>query len=161
MKLSMWAMVKGQFNILPPVSEADLAGKTVLVLGANTGLGFEASKHFAQSRGQAALEELQAKTGYKKAELWIVDLAEFADKFEQDGGRLNILVENAARAQLKYESTKDGWESSLQVNCLATPLVALRLLPRMMQTARQHATVGARVSATIHFNGVGEVTRCV
>ncbi|KAJ7756205.1 hypothetical protein B0H16DRAFT_694862 [Mycena metata] len=172
MKLSMWAMVKGQFNKLPPVSEADLTGKTVLVLGANTGLGFEASKHFAsmnpgrlilacrsQSRGQAALEELQAKTGYKKAELWIIDLADFAsvtkfaDKFEQDGGRLDILVENAARAQLKYEATKDGWESSLQVNCLATPLVALRLLPRMMQTARQHTTVAriVVVSSEVHY----------
>jgi NAD(P)-dependent dehydrogenase (short-subunit alcohol dehydrogenase family) len=52
------------------------------------------------------------------AELWIVDLADFesvkqfADKFEQDGGRLDILVENAAIVTDKYEPTKDGWETA-------------------------------------------------
>ncbi|KAJ7756225.1 hypothetical protein B0H16DRAFT_1315267 [Mycena metata] len=178
MKVSMWTMAKGQFNKLPAVSKADLTGKTVLVLGANTGLGFEASKHFAsmnpgrlilacrsQSRGQAALEDLQAKTGYSRAEVWIVDLAEFAsvtrfaDKFEQDGGRLDILVENAARAQLKYEPTKDGWESSLQINDLSTPLVALRLLPRMMQTAREHKTVARIVVVSSEMHYVAEIPK--
>jgi retinol dehydrogenase-12 len=69
MKQTPWSIVKGQFATLPPVAKADLSGKTVIVLGANTGLGFEAVKHFAsmkpgrlimacrsESRGQAALE---------------------------------------------------------------------------------------------------------
>lgn len=52
----------------------DLTGKTVMVLGANTGIGFEATKHFAtmnpgrlilacrsESKGHAAVEStLQA-----------------------------------------------------------------------------------------------------
>ncbi|KAJ7160935.1 hypothetical protein C8R46DRAFT_1106009 [Mycena filopes] len=172
MKVSVWAMMKGQFNKLPPVVRADLAGKTVLVLGANTGLGFEACKHFAsmnpgrlilacrsQTKGQAAVERLETSTGYKKAELWIVDLADFAsvtgfaDKFEQDGGRLDLLIENAAVSALKYAPTVDGWETLLQVNCLATPLVALRLLPRMLQTAREHGTVPrvVVVSSEMHY----------
>jgi retinol dehydrogenase-12 len=60
---------------------------------------------------------LKAATGYTKAELWIIDLADFesvkqfADRFEKDGGRLDILVENAAIAPTTYEATKDGWES--------------------------------------------------
>jgi NAD(P)-dependent dehydrogenase (short-subunit alcohol dehydrogenase family) len=62
---------------------------------------------------------LKAATGYSKAELWIIDLADFesvkqfADKFERDGGRLDILVENAALATFDYDATKDGWEASL------------------------------------------------
>lgn len=62
--------------------------------------------------------ELKAATGYTRAELWIIDLAnfasvtQFADKFERDGGRLDILVENAAVGSSKYESTTDGWETS-------------------------------------------------
>ncbi|KAJ7043963.1 hypothetical protein C8F04DRAFT_943030, partial [Mycena alexandri] len=41
---------------------------------------------------------IQAETECRTLELWIVDLAEFAsvkrfaDKFEQDGGRLGIVV---------------------------------------------------------------------
>jgi retinol dehydrogenase-12 len=62
--------------------------------------------------------EVKDETGYT-AELWIVDLADFAsvrrfgDKFDKDGGRLDILVENAGVSTEKYESTKDGWESTL------------------------------------------------
>ncbi|KAJ7483218.1 hypothetical protein FB451DRAFT_1084389 [Mycena latifolia] len=159
MKLSFWAFIQSQFTRAQPVLTADLTGKTVVVLGANTGLGFEATKHFArmnpgrlilacrnQSKGQAALEKLKAATGYATAELWIIDLADFAsvkrfaDKFEQDGGRLDILVENAAIAPFTYDRTTDGWESGLQVSNLSTPLVALLLLPIMIKTAQEHAT---------------------
>ncbi|KAJ7731222.1 hypothetical protein B0H16DRAFT_1329416 [Mycena metata] len=149
-----------QWKRQAPVLKVDLTGKTVIVLGANTGIGFEATKHFAsmdpgrlilacrsESRGKAALERLKAETSYTKAELWLIDLADFesvtkfADKFEQDGGRLDILVANAGMAIDKYEVTKDGWESSLQVNDLSTSLVALRLLPAMIKTAHEHSTV--------------------
>jgi len=40
-------IVCDQFATIPTVANADLTGKTVIVVGANTGLGFEASKHFA------------------------------------------------------------------------------------------------------------------
>ncbi|KAJ7120951.1 hypothetical protein C8R44DRAFT_877267 [Mycena epipterygia] len=173
MQLTFWDFVWGQFAKQQPVVRADLTGKTVLVLGANTGLGFEATKHFAtmnparlilacrsQSRGQAAVEKLKADTGYANAELWIVDLAEFesvkrfADKFEEDGGRLDILVANAAFVPLKgYGATKDGWEASLQVNCLATSLVALLLLPAMIKTGQDHSTTPRLVvvSSEAHY----------
>ncbi|KAJ7664768.1 hypothetical protein B0H17DRAFT_1091568 [Mycena rosella] len=172
MKLSIWALIKGQFAKLPPVAKADLTGKTVIVLGANTGLGFEATKHFArmnpgrlilacrsQSKGQAALERmLKAATGFKNAELWIIDLADFAsvksfaDKFEQDGGRLDILVENAGVAPTAYEASKDGMETAFQVNCMSTPLLAFLLLPHMMRTAQQYSTVPrlAVVASEVH-----------
>ncbi|KAF7369525.1 WW domain-containing oxidoreductase [Mycena venus] len=160
MRRTFWNFISDQWSKQQPVLKVDLTGKTVLVLGANTGLGFEATKHFAtnnparlilacrsQSKGQAALNKLKTATGYSKAELWIVDLAEFesvkqfADRFERDGGRLDILVENAAVAAPKYEATKDGWEASLEVNYLSTSLFALLLLPAMIKTAQQHSTI--------------------
>ncbi|KAJ7121955.1 hypothetical protein C8R43DRAFT_959322 [Mycena crocata] len=168
MKLTLWALLKDQFTKQAPVAKADLAGKTVIVLGANTGLGFDASKHFArmnpgrlilacrsQSRGQAALDNLQKTTGYKKAELWLIDLSDFdsvksfADKFEKDGGRLDILVENAAMMNPKFDATKYGWE----MNCLATPLLPLLLLPHMLRTAKEHATLPRVVVVTseLHY----------
>ncbi|KAJ6580743.1 hypothetical protein B0H19DRAFT_1112261 [Mycena capillaripes] len=159
MRRTLWDFVRDQFTPQQPVVKVDLTGKTIIVLGANTGLGFEAAKHFAtmnpgrlilacrsRSRGEAAVEKLTAATGCLTAELWIVDLADFssvkgfADKFEQDGTRLDILVANAALVAEKYEATKDGWETALEISCLSTPLAALLLLPTMIKTGREHST---------------------
>ncbi|KAJ7860404.1 hypothetical protein B0H14DRAFT_575715 [Mycena olivaceomarginata] len=172
MRFSLWSFIVDQWSQQPPVLQVDLTGKTVVV-GANTGLGFEAAKHFAtmtpgrlilacrsQSKGQAALDKLKAETGYAKAELWLIDLAEFesvkqfADRFERDGGRLDILVENAAVGPgPKYEATKDNWEIALQVNHLSTSLLAFLLLPAMIKTAQQHSTTPRLVvvSSDTHY----------
>ncbi|KAG6874586.1 hypothetical protein C0993_000280, partial [Termitomyces sp. T159_Od127] len=97
----------------PPVETADLTGKTVMVIGANVGSGLEATKHFARMNPARLIQQ---ETGYEAAETWIVDLSEFssviafADKFEKDGGRLDILLANAAVLPDKSMSTSDGWE---------------------------------------------------
>ena len=59
--------------------------------------------------------DIKVATG-KDVELWLVDLAQldsvlqFADKFEKDGGRLDLLVYNAAVAEWKYSKSVDGYE---------------------------------------------------
>jgi NAD(P)-dependent dehydrogenase (short-subunit alcohol dehydrogenase family) len=62
---------------------------------------------------------VEQETGYKKAELWLLDQADFAsilafaDKFEKDGGNIDILVANAAVLHnTEYLATNDGWEES-------------------------------------------------
>ena len=48
MKRSTTDLLLEQVFVKPPaVEKADLRGKTVVVVGANTGLGYEATKHFA------------------------------------------------------------------------------------------------------------------
>ncbi|KAJ7459715.1 hypothetical protein FB451DRAFT_1563441 [Mycena latifolia] len=171
-RFTLLGFIKSQYATRPPVEKVDLTGKTVMIIGANAGLGFEAAKHFAsmkpgrlilacrsQSKGQAALEKLRAETRCTTAELWIVDLAEFAsvkrfaDKFEQDGGRLDILLANAAVILPKYERSTDGWETCLQVNCLSIPLLSLLLLPCMVRTAREHSTLPriVVVASEVHY----------
>ncbi|KAF8888746.1 hypothetical protein BD779DRAFT_428814 [Infundibulicybe gibba] len=165
-RLSFLEFLRGQLKKPAPVVTADLNDKTVVVIGANSGLGFEATKHFARMRpgriimgcrnatkGQTALQKLYEQTGYR-AELWIIDLSDFdsvkafVDKFEADGGRLDLLIQNAGIFMPRYEATKDGWESTIQVNNLAPELLALLLLPRIIATAREHGTTPRIVVVT-------------
>lgn len=131
------------------MEKGDLTGKTVAVIGANTGIGYETAKHFAtmdparlimgcrnQAKGTTALaspyfisitsldvdlfpcQDLQQSTGFDRAELWLIDLCNFdsvkafADKFEKEVERLDILVANAGVVSTKYELTQDEWETS-------------------------------------------------
>ena len=48
MQLSFFQFLREQLTTVPPVEHEDLSGKTVVVIGANIGLGFEAVKHFAR-----------------------------------------------------------------------------------------------------------------
>ena len=107
MKKTFLSFVVDQWSTLPPVESADLSGKTVVVVGANAGIGFEAATHFArmdpaklivacrsESKGKAAVSgtfsrsllrlgtqlfiDIEAATGCKSCEPWKVDLADFA-----------------------------------------------------------------------------------
>lgn len=48
MQLTLWKFLKNQWSTVPPVLVEDLTGKTILVTGANTGLGYETAKYFAK-----------------------------------------------------------------------------------------------------------------
>ncbi|KAF8350270.1 hypothetical protein F5887DRAFT_422881 [Amanita rubescens] len=159
-RLTLLGLLRSQWSPIQPVVTANLAGKTVVITGSNTGLGFEAAKHFAkmnpgrlilacrsQEKGEVALGKLRTETGYDQGEVWLVDQADFssvksfADKFEEEGGRLDYLILNAGVASPGHFLTNDGWELRLQVNSLSTSLLALLLLPRMIETARTHSVV--------------------
>lgn len=48
MQLSLFEFLRQQLGTFPPIEYEDLSGKTAVVIGANAGIGFEASKHFAR-----------------------------------------------------------------------------------------------------------------
>ncbi|KAE9392323.1 NAD(P)-binding protein [Gymnopus androsaceus JB14] len=144
----------------PDLLKGSLEGKTVVLTGANSGIGFEAVKHFAtmnpariimacrsKERGEQALEEIKSKTGFANIELWLLDLNSFAsvkafaDRFDAEGGRLDILVENAGLwPSATYDKSDDGWVSILQSNVISPAYHALLLLPAMIRTATEHST---------------------
>jgi len=47
MKLTPLHLLKDQCTPVPALPQVELTGQTVLLTGANTGLGYEAAKHFA------------------------------------------------------------------------------------------------------------------
>ncbi len=133
----------------------DQTGRTAVVTGANSGLGYcvarELARHGAhvvlacrdERRGQAAVERLvhevpSARVGYRHLDL--ADLATvraFADGFP--GERLDLLVNNAGVMAVPYARTADGFETQFGVNHLGHFALTGLLLPKLS------GTPGARV----------------
>ncbi|RXW25015.1 hypothetical protein EST38_g789 [Candolleomyces aberdarensis] len=147
MKRSFSAIICAQWTTVPPVATADLTGQTVIVVGANVGLGFESAKHFAkmnparlilacrsEEKGKAAVEKIREETGYTP-ELELLDLAKFSsviafvDRFlKNKDARLDILMANAAVAIYEHKETSDGWEESYVHEY---PEIELRMKPEL------------------------------
>ena len=60
---------------------------------------------------------MKTETGYESAELWVIDLArissvvDFAERFEKEGGRIDILLLNAGIGPVPGQQlTADGYE---------------------------------------------------
>ncbi|KAN0125889.1 hypothetical protein V8E52_001096 [Russula decolorans] len=171
-RVSFLKFIQDQWSKVAPVEHVDLTGKTVVVIGANVGLRFEAAKHFAsmnpkrlvlgcrsQEKGQAALQAIQA-TGFKNAELALVDLSRFesvlafADAFIRDNAQIDIFVYNAGVALRQYCPSKDGWEETVQVNHLSAVLLTILLLPCLFKAASSGTSSNPRVvivASDIHY----------
>ncbi|KAK0720189.1 hypothetical protein B0H67DRAFT_575280 [Lasiosphaeris hirsuta] len=134
------------------------AGKTVLVTGANTGLGFEAAIKYSAlgadklilgvrsaARGEAAKAQILARTGRKPDSIAIVlvDLADYdsvrafvpALEKELAGRGLDVALLNAGLVNPEWQASKYGWEMAVQVNVISTALMTILLLPLLRETA--------------------------
>ncbi|KAL4250016.1 hypothetical protein ABKN59_005941 [Abortiporus biennis] len=155
-----------------PVVQKNLSGKIIAVIGANTGIGLEAAKHFARmnpaklilgcrtyEKGKNTASLIEKETGFTNAESWPIELEDFstvrafAERFEKEDVLLDILINNAAVGLNKYTKTVDGWETSVQVNHLSLALLTILLLPRLLETAKSHSHVSriVSVSSKTHF----------
>ncbi|KAJ5497886.1 Short-chain dehydrogenase/reductase SDR [Penicillium expansum] len=129
------------FTKLALPSPSTIQGKTILITGANTGLGKEAARHAlslgagtiimgvrTQSKGKEAKADIEASTCSTKNKV-------LGSQTCGDGrGRLDIAIMNAGIASVEYAVTRDGWERGIQVNVLSTALLSLQLLPLLLQT---------------------------
>jgi len=164
------SFIKSQYTTLP-YPQANLDGQTVIVTGANVGLGLEAARHFVRlnagkvilgcrdlEKGEAAKTKIEQTTNRKGVvEVWQVDLStyESVKKFctrAQTLTRLDIVVENAGIA-VPYYQEFEGHESTITVNVISTFLMALLLLPTLRESAAKtkvtpHLTI---VASDAHF----------
>ncbi|HEY4012753.1 MAG TPA: SDR family oxidoreductase [Polyangiaceae bacterium] len=114
-----------------------MQGKTVLVTGANQGVGKAAAIALAKQgaeltlvsrnaeKGRAAAAEVQAAGGGRPADLIVADLSSKAEvhrvaaEFRARHARLDVLVNNAGVYVPERHVTADGLEETLAVNHLA------------------------------------------
>jgi retinol dehydrogenase-12 len=81
-QFTFFGFVRSQWTQLPPVERVDLSEHTVVITGANVGLGFEAAKHFARmapkhlvivcrskEKGEAALTGTYDQDSIRRSEL--------------------------------------------------------------------------------------------
>ncbi|CCH28912.1 oxidoreductase [Actinosynnema sp. NPDC047251] len=150
-------------------TEADIpdqTGRTVLVTGANSGLGLRTAEVLAAKgarvlmacrsteRGQRALERVLAGGG--EAELLTLDLADLtsvrdaAAEVRDRADRVDVLINNAGVMACPQERTVDGFERQFGTNHLGHAALTWRLMPLL------RATPGARVvtvSSLAHQQG--------
>ncbi|KAI9708961.1 MAG: hypothetical protein M1820_003655 [Bogoriella megaspora] len=164
------SLYKSQLLTWLPYPTTSFAGQTVIVTGANIGLGLEAARHFTRlnaskviiacrslSKGEAAARDIESSTGRKGVlEVWALDLQNYASvqefaKKAQALDRLDIVVENAGIATQDF-TLAEGAESTITVNVLSTFLLALLLLPKLKSDAARLGTTPKLciVSSEVH-----------
>ncbi|XP_072249531.1 retinol dehydrogenase 13 [Leuresthes tenuis] len=145
-----------------------LDGKTVLVTGANTGIGRETSRDLAGrgarvvmacrdlTRAKQAAEDIRSSTGNGNVVVRHLDLAsiysvtQFAKDFLDSEDRLDILINNAGVMMCPRWLTEDGFETQLAVNHLGHFLLTNLLLPMMKSSAPSRVI---NVSSIAHRGG--------
>jgi NAD(P)-dependent dehydrogenase (short-subunit alcohol dehydrogenase family) len=137
---------------------SDQSGKTFVITGGNSGIGWEAGRMLAEHGAHVILACRNAdkakdavasieKTAVKgaKVEAMSLDLASlssverFAGELAGKIERLDALLNNAGLMALPYGKTADGFETQLGVNHLGHFALTGRLLPLLRKTP------GARV----------------
>ena len=114
----------------------DLQGKTIIVTGGNSGLGYESVKAFALkgatvilacrnlAKGEKAKNEILKTNPSGEIQVMQLDLANltsveaFAKKFASEHKQLDVLLNNAGIMATPNIKTDDGFEAQLGTNHL-------------------------------------------
>ncbi|MDP9182639.1 MAG: oxidoreductase [Actinomycetota bacterium] len=136
-----------------PNDMPDLSGRTALVTGANSGLGFWTSVELARKgarvlmacrnpeRASDALSRVQAEVPGARAELVALDLASLAsvaraaDEVASRTEALDLLVNNAGIMAVGEGRTEDGFELQIGTNHLGHFALTGRLVPLLLKGA--------------------------
>ncbi|MFE7929673.1 oxidoreductase [Streptomyces sp. NPDC057456] len=148
----------------------DQSGRTAVVTGANSGLGYVTARELArkgarvvlacrsETRGREAVRRLRDEVPHAEAELRRLDLGdlssvrEFADALPYD--RLDLLVNNAGVMAMPYGTTADGFETQFGVNHLGHFALTGLLLPALLATrGRSPEARIVTVSSMAHLLG--------
>lgn len=146
---------KNKFDLpsLPPPGSFN--GKNILITGASTGLGLGTAIHFinlgassviitarTRAKGEAAKTQIENQTntvGKDIVRVMELDMSTFAgtkafaESVKREVKEIDIVMLNAGTFNTSFKLGDEGWEETIQVNCLSTALLGLELLPWMKQ----------------------------
>lgn len=138
----------------------DLQGKTIVVTGANSGIGFVAAQHFARrgarvalvcrdaARGQGALDAIREESPRAEPVLYLADFSSLASvanlgqRLNADFTTIDVLCNNAGGAAGKRAVTGEGFEKTFVTNHLSGFLLTMQLLPLLLRAGE---TTTARI----------------
>lgn len=131
----------------------DMAGRTVVVTGGNSGIGLEAAVDLARmgasvvitarrpERGATALDEIRRRSGSDDVGVVELDLASLAsvrhaaDELLATRAQLHVLINNAGAILSERTLTADGFEATFGANHLGHHLLTNLLLDRLRASA--------------------------
>ncbi|XP_037546755.1 retinol dehydrogenase 13 [Nematolebias whitei] len=134
-------------------SKATIKGKTVVITGANTGIGKATAQELAKRGGRiimgcrdmekcdAAAKDIRGKTLNPHVYACHLDLAsmksvrEFAEKINREENRVDVLINNAGVMRCPAWKTEDGFDMQFGVNHLGHFLLTNLLLDKLKDSA--------------------------
>lgn len=161
-----------QLFVTPSYPTQKCNGQTIIVTGSNTGLGKEATRQFARlgaekiimavrntQAGEDAKDDIEATTGCGSSviEVWSLDLSSydsvkaFATKASKLS-RIDVLLENAGVATERV-TLAEGHEKTITINVISTFLLALLLVPKLKQSAKEFTITPRLTIVTSEVHG--------
>ncbi|CAF0995457.1 unnamed protein product [Brachionus calyciflorus] len=149
-------------------SKVGLDGKTVIITGANTGIGRETALDMARRGARVILacrdldkalqtaDDIRKESGNGNVFVEILDLAsfesirKFSSKINSQEDRIDILINNAGIMMCPKWKTKDGYEMQFGVNHLGHFLLTNLLLDKIKQSGPSRII---NVSSRAHEKG--------
>ncbi|GAB3800586.1 SDR family NAD(P)-dependent oxidoreductase [Spirosoma humi] len=130
----------------------DQTGKTIIVTGGNTGIGYETALALTkaganvtlacrdQQKAEKAAQAIRQQGGTGSVETAILDLAslesvnQFAEQFRQTHARLDVLINNAGVMYCPEQKTQEGFELQFGVNFIGHFALTGALYPLLRGT---------------------------